>query len=172
MIRAFCSLRRAARVTAALALLTIGCDSSGVGRTVPVAGKVTVNSEPLTVETAFVLFRPDRARGNSSPFEPGGSIDELGNYTLYTKGKEGAPPGWYLVEVFASVPPATVSKGKRTSANAAPTSVIDTKYNSVKTSGLAREVVDNPSPGAYDLQLTRSEKARATTGPAQPKSRR
>lgn len=150
--------RRLARATAALALLLIGCDNSGVGKTVPVVGKVTLNGEPLTIETAFVLFRPDKAKGNTSAFEPGGSVDEEGNYTLYTNGKEGAPPGWYLVEVFASLPATGVSPGKRTAAGATPTSLIDSKYNSVKTSGLAKEVVEHPSPGAYDLQLTRSAK--------------
>jgi hypothetical protein len=146
---------RLAPATAALALLIIGCDNSGVGKTVPVVGKITVNGQPLSAENAYVLFRPDKAKGNSSPFEPSGTVDKEGNYTLSTNGKKGAPPGAYLIEVFASSPPASNNRGKRTAASAAPLSLINTKYNSVKTSGLAKEVVENPSPGAYDLELTK-----------------
>jgi hypothetical protein len=145
-----------------MALLMIGCDSSGVGKTVPVVGKITVNGEPLTTGTGYVLFRPDKAKGNDSPFEPGGTMDKDGNYRLSTKTKDGAPPGWYRVEVFVSLPPAGVPQGKRTAANAAPVSLIDTKYNSVETSGLAVEVVNNASPGAYDLALTKSAQATGT----------
>lgn len=143
-----------APATAALALLTIGCDNSGVGKTVPVVGKVTVNGQPLSAENAYVLFRPDKAKGNTSPFEPSGTIDKEGNYTLSTNGKKGAPPGAYLIEVFASSPPAS-NKGKRTAVSATPLSLINAKYNSVKTSGLAKEVVENPSPGAYELELSK-----------------
>jgi hypothetical protein len=147
---------------AALALLLIGCDNSGVGKTVSVVGKITVNGEPLTLETTTVVFRPDKAKGNASEFEPVGQVDEDGSYTLSTKGKGGAPPGWYQVEVFASEPRQGSYK-KRTGAPQA--SVIDAKYNSVKTSGLAIEVVDNPSPGAYDLALTKSDRP-AGRGPS------
>jgi hypothetical protein len=172
MIPAILWKRRVAGAAAVLALLAAGCDSSGVGKTVPVVGKITVNGEPLTIDTAYVLFRPDRARGNNSPFEPAGAVDEEGNYTLSTKGKEGAPPGWYLVEVFASAPAAAGHPGKRTAASAAPVSIIDSKYNSVKTSGLAKEVVDHPGPGAYDLQLTKRERSRGTNAPALSRPRR
>jgi hypothetical protein len=152
-------LWRPAAALAALALLMSGCDSSGVGKTFPVAGKITVNGEALTTGTGYVLFRPDKTKGNDSPFEANGNVDKDGNYRLSTKTKGGAPPGWYQIEVFVSLPPAGVPQGKRTAANAAPISLIDTKYNSVETSGLAVEVVDNPSPGAYDLALTKSAQA-------------
>jgi hypothetical protein len=154
---------------AALALLMIGCaDKSGVGKTYRVVGKVTVNGEPLTIETASVLFRPDKARGNTSSFEPAGIVDEDGSYNLYTNGKEGAPPGPYLVEVFAVVPKAGGYRKQRPAASEAPISLIDAKYNSVKTSGLAMEVVENPSQGAYDLQLTKSEKGKRAPAPSRP----
>jgi hypothetical protein len=53
-----------------LSLLAAGCaDDSGVGKTYPVSGKITLNHAPLNVETTTVLFKPDASRGNASPFE-------------------------------------------------------------------------------------------------------
>ena len=46
-------------------------------------------------------FKPDRSKGNQTPFEPVGVVDEQGIYTVTTKGKDGAPPGWYKVLVSA-----------------------------------------------------------------------
>ncbi len=43
-----------------LACLAPGCgDSSGVGPTFPVSGKVTLDNEPVTAKTTIVLFIPD-----------------------------------------------------------------------------------------------------------------
>jgi hypothetical protein len=170
MIQGIFSSRRIARATVALALLVIGCsDKSGVGKTARVVGKITVNGEPLTLDTATVLFRPDKIKGNTSAFEPAGQVDEDGSYTLYTNGKEGAPPGWYLVEVYAILPRTGGYQKKRPAAGEGPVSLIDSKYSSVKTSGLAKEVVENPSPGAYDLELTNSTKGRGSTAPPRPR---
>src|SRR5437588_5719848 len=83
--------------------LAFGCgDDSGVGKTFPVEGRVTINQEPLTAKSTVVLFKPDAAKGNTSTFEPVGTVDENGNYTLMTQGKKGAPPGWYKVVVTAT----------------------------------------------------------------------
>lgn len=123
-----------------------GCqDSHGPGKLLSVVGKVTLDGEPL--KTGSVSFRPDKARGNETLHEPGGEIDETGNYKLYTAGKEGAPPGWYKVIVASAEPidpnnPYAITK-----------SYIDNRYNSVDSSGLAFEVVEKPAPGAYDLTL-------------------
>src|SRR5262249_13520830 len=94
-----------------LVLLLAGCcawgDGCGVSgrRMGPVAGKVRVDGKPLT--TGSVSFRPDKAKGNTSTYEPAGDIDADGNYKLYTPvradaPKEGAPPGWYRVAVISA----------------------------------------------------------------------
>jgi hypothetical protein len=131
-----------------------GCDDSGVGRTLPVAGKVTVQGTPLTAKSTVVLFKPDASRGNTSPHEPTGTVDADGNYTLKTKGKKGAPPGWYKVVVTAhdeSPPEHPKDPRHRPAAR----SLVPAKYGTEKTSDLAVEVVEGPPPGAYDLKLTR-----------------
>lgn len=148
-------LRRPARV-AVLAALTFllsstGC-GDGVGKTYPVSGKVTVNGAPLKAKSATVMFVPDRSKGNSTTFEPGGTIDSSGNYTVYTKNQRGAPPGWYKVVVtgVAEDPPeATVPLTKRP----APKSLVPPRYGQSNTTTLEIEVVASPSTGAYDLDL-------------------
>jgi hypothetical protein len=137
-----------------LTLLAPGCgDSSGVGKTLPVRGKITLNNEPLVAESTVVLFKPDAARGNSSPFEPAGSVDAEGNYTLVTKGRSGAPPGWYKVIVTAAEAPKGDPKGPRRQ-RPLPRSLVPARYGQAKTTDLAIEVVENPADGAYDLKLT------------------
>src|SRR5262245_43577043 len=80
-----------------------GCaDRSGVGKTVPVTGKVYLGDRPLP--TGSVSFRPDASKGNTSTWEPSGDIGPDGTYKLSTNGKPGAPPGWYRVIVAADVP--------------------------------------------------------------------
>jgi hypothetical protein len=136
-----------------LAMAASGCgDASGVGRTVPVMGKVTLNDVPFTAKTTVILFKPDASKGNTSPFEPVGTVDAEGNYTLTTKGKNGAPPGWYKVvvtarEEAAPVQPKTPKQHAR--------SLLPAKYGRAETSGLSIEVVENPAPGAYDLKLSK-----------------
>jgi hypothetical protein len=134
---------------------TTGCgDASGVGPTFPVAGKVTFNGAPLTATSTVVLFKPDAAKGNTSSFEPIGTIDADGGYTLKTKGKKGAPPGWYKVIVTArdEAPPAHPKTPKQHRPVAK--SLLPARYGQPQTSGLSIEVVENPTPGAYDLKLT------------------
>src|SRR5690349_19138759 len=78
--------------------LASGCsDDSGVGPTFPVTGKVTINDAPLTAKSTIVLFKPDASRGNTCPFQPAGTVDADGSYSLKTRTKAGAPPGWYKV---------------------------------------------------------------------------
>jgi hypothetical protein len=138
-----------------VAVLVCGCgDDSGVGQTFPVRGRITVGSEPLTASTTVVLFKPDAAKGNTSPFEPTGTVDAEGNYTLHTNGKKGAPAGWYKVVVTAAEAPSFRGKGPRTQMPGAK-SLVAAKYGQAKTTDLAVEVIENPAPGAYDLKLTR-----------------
>jgi hypothetical protein len=137
------------------ALLVLGCaDPRGVGKTYPVAGKITFSGEPLTAETTMVLLKPDTSRGNTSPFEPAGTVDSEGNYRVFTMDKEGAPSGWYKVIVTATSTDVETPPGKRLH-HPRPKSLLPAKYGQTKTTDLALEVVANPAPGAYDLKLTR-----------------
>jgi hypothetical protein len=139
-----------------LAIPALGCgDASGVGRTVPVAGKVILQDAPLTAKTTIVLFKPDASKGNTSPFEPTGTVDAEGNYTLTTKGKKGAPPGWYKVIVTAREEAAPVHAKTPKQHRPAVRSLLPAKYGQAETSGLSIEVVENPAPGAYDLKLSK-----------------
>jgi len=136
-----------------LVLLASGCgDNSGVGKTYPVRGRITFNNEPLTAESTTVLFKPDAARGNTSPFEPAGTVDEDGNYSLLTKGKKGAPAGWYKVVVTALASEPVHSKGPGHPHPVAQ-SLLPARYGQAKTTDLTVEVVEHPAPGAYDLKL-------------------
>ncbi len=140
-----------------LALLvgaSLGCgnDRFSVGKTVPVAGTVTVSGQPLHLDRrAFgkVWYYPDAAKGNGTPQVAFGTIDAEGNYRLFTRGREGAAPGWYRVMVVATEQsdPSRPSRPRRC--------FVSTRYGALETSGLSVQVVEEPAPGAYDLHLTR-----------------
>lgn len=135
-------LRR--RLLAVVALsLACGCGDS-VGPCHAVEGGVRVDGKPLRGMTGFVTFLPDKARGNNTPFSPRGELDREGRYTLSTKGKPGAPPGWYKV-VLTAMPPGAERDNARLA--------INLRYTVEKTTPLTREVVADPAPGAYDLDL-------------------
>jgi hypothetical protein len=138
-----------------LAFAAPGCgDTSGVGRTVPVAGRVTLDGAPWTAASTVIVFKPDTAKGNTQPWEPTGTVDSQGNYTLSTKGRPGAPPGWYKVTVTAvETRPLETTKGPRRKLPTAK-SLLPARYGQAATTPLAIEVVDSPAPDAYDLKLT------------------
>jgi hypothetical protein len=120
-----------------------GC-GKGDAKLIPVEGKVTAGGKPLT--TGTVIFYPDVQRGNLSKEEPRGAIDADGNYTLLTHIKQGVAAGWYKVAVTAAeqLDPNNPYFTKW---------LIPEKYIDPNTSHLEVEVVENPSPGAYDLKL-------------------
>jgi hypothetical protein len=136
------------------ALVASGCgDASGVGKTFPVRGKLTLDDQPLTAASTVVLFKPDVGRGNTSPFEPTGTVDGQGSYTLSTRGKKGAPPGWYRVVVTATE--VRTSDGKATGQHRpTPRSLVPPRYGQAATTPVAIEVVEGPAPSAYDVKLT------------------
>jgi len=135
-----------------VALLASGCgDDSGVGTVYPVHGKIFLNNEPFKASTTVIVFKPNASRGNKTAFDPAGKVDEDGNYTLLTKGRSGAPPGWYKVVVTATGAP---GKGA-TKHRPLPLSLLPAKYGQAKTTPLEVEVVADPRDGAYDLKLTR-----------------
>ena len=124
-----------------------GKDKWDVGRTVPVAGKVTMRGKPLT--TGVVIFHPDSAKGNTLAHEARGEIDGQGNYQLSTAGKGGAPPGWYQVAVI-SVERRIDPQG----VHGPPRWRINPRYGNPNRSGLAVQVLEDAPPEAYDLQLS------------------
>jgi hypothetical protein len=138
-----------------VALSAAGCADAGVGKTYPVSGKVTLNGQPLIAKSAIVHFKPNADRGNTTPHEPAAMIDANGNYTLYTKDRRGAPPGWYKVSVTAieEGPPAAASQKPLTD-RPLPKSLVPARYGVKKTTPLEVEVVATPAEGSYDLKLT------------------
>jgi hypothetical protein len=115
----------------------------------PVVGQVLLDGRPLT--TGTVSFRPDPSRGNASLHHPTGVIDAAGNYRLFTARKEGAPPGWYKVLVMADK---NQTVGKEIHPRR-PAWLVNVKYTQVETTTVVVEVVKQPPPAAYDLQLTK-----------------
>jgi hypothetical protein len=130
-----------------MALGLAACGGPSDPKLVPVAGRVTVDGQPVKAGT--LSFRPDKSKGNNGSHEPYGEIDAAGNYKLFTNRKEGAPAGWYRVAVMAAEPVdvGNLSGQARWFANP--------KYASVETSGLTVEVVEAPPAGAYDFRLTK-----------------
>jgi hypothetical protein len=129
-------------VSSAIVLVLAGCAGE---TTIQVKGKVLVDGQPLTVGT--VIFTPDAARGNTSMHEPRGQLDANGVYHLYqTKDNPAVSPGWYKISI-------STQRLKDPKDPFSYVSLIPTKFANPETSGLALEVVANPSPGAYDIAL-------------------
>jgi hypothetical protein len=147
-----CSRWFCASVILAGALLAAGCgDPNGVGKTVTVTGKVTLDGTALT--SGMVTFNPDTASGNTSKFKPFGQIGSDGTYTLTTGTStgtvKGAPLGKYKVTVSTMTP--TMSTDPKA---APPTPVtINAQYLDEAKTPFQLEVSEKAAPGAYDLPL-------------------
>jgi len=124
----------------------VGCGGSSA-KLAQVQGKVTVDGTPLT--TGAVTFHPNKAKGNTTPHIPLGTIDAQGNYKLMSATEAGAPLGWYDVTVVAQEPI------DQNNPYAPPKYLINPKYADVSKSGLELEVVGSPAAGAYDLKLAK-----------------
>jgi hypothetical protein len=134
------------------ALLTAGCgDESGI-EIHPVRGKISFDGQPLVEESTTVLFRPDAERGNDGSLEAVGTVDADGNYTVRTNGQNGACPGWYKVVVTALAD--TPQHPRGTSHRPVAKSLLPARYGQAQTTTLEVEVLPEPAPGAYDLNLT------------------
>jgi len=123
--------------------------SDGIDTRYPVEGSVLVNGNPLQGMAGLVMFVPDQSKGNKTPVNAVGEIDQQGRYALSTRGKLGAPKGWYKA-VVNPVPPGT---GDR---DAVKRPAIHPRYASEAMSPLQIEVVAEPSGGAYDLKTTKN----------------
>jgi hypothetical protein len=136
-----------------LTYLALGCRDSSRGTPVPVSGRITVDGQPLKADNVTVVFKP--VKGNPTRYEPYGSVDEDGRYTLLlTPGQKGAEPGRYKVIVAAFEAPANERRPLLAPARNY-RFLVNPRYGNPKTSGLEIEVVHSSAPGAYDLKLTK-----------------
>ena len=138
--------RQAASAVLAACLLLAGC---GAGEPlIPVEGTVTLAGKPLT--EGSVSYRPSQDRGNESLHHPTGRIEADGSYRLYVGQRNGAPPGWYKVVVFANEPtpddPDAVHPGF-------PQTLIDRRYNRPETTPLTVEVAGDTDQSTYQFDL-------------------
>lgn len=133
------SARRLSAPLLLLALtLPLACGPADeVGPTVPVSGSVSSKGKPLA--KGDVTFHPDKAKGNTSPHLPTGRIEADGSFKLTTRGRDGAPAGWYKVTVHANE--STDAKNPY----AIPKSAVPKAYTAPDTTKLAHEVkADGP----------------------------
>lgn len=154
------SVARLGLLTAVLAGIS-GCggDAKSVSpteKTVSVTGKVTLNDQPLT--GGSLMFAPDREKGNQSALEMYGEIDSTGNYKVVSgvgnQKRDGAALGWYRVVVEAYEMPQEDKVGAESYGSDTPPRLITPEaYTDPKSSPLIVEVVETPTPGAYDLKL-------------------
>jgi len=109
---------------------------------VPVKGKVTLkNKQPVTFGT--VVFVPDK--DNKLKKLAQGTINPDGTYELTTEGKGGVPIGSYIVCVRGPM--------RKVNGKEPPPLPFSMKYFDANESPLKIEVVADPAPGAYDLEL-------------------
>jgi hypothetical protein len=132
----------------------LGCNFAKVETLAPVVGTVKVQGKPLTL--GWITFYPDEARGNTNARLPLAEITTNGTYELTTNGKPGAPPGFYKVVIAATrdvipVRPPRIQDGKP----APPNWLTHEKYTKSQSTDLLIEVVENPAPGAYDLEVSK-----------------
>jgi hypothetical protein len=125
-----------------LILAATGC--SGEMKRIPVSGKVTLDGKPL--QGGVLLFHPDPSKGNSVRVSCTGPV-KGGRYELVTSGVtktetgSGAPLGWFKVTLINDLPGMAEIK-------------VHSKYLSADTTPVEIKVVENPEPGAYDIQLS------------------
>lgn len=132
-----------------LGLATVaGCQSgadSAKPDLVPVKGKILVGkAAPVG---ALVTFHPDTSKGNTARGMPMGKVRADGQYELVTGANPGAPLGWYRVTLTAFAAPGGTSPARPPR--------IDPKFAQLDKTTLSIEIVADPSPGQYDLRLTK-----------------
>jgi hypothetical protein len=148
--RSLLAWARVGLVLASCALLS-GCGGGNELGLVPVSGKILVDGQPLTnVPQGGVSFFADQAKGNNTMHIPTGIIDAEGNYELITGGEKGAPVGAYKVLVNAYEN--TVDEGP-----VEPRFMLEAKYYDLTRTDLLVEVVADPTPGQYDLHVTKKK---------------
>jgi hypothetical protein len=131
-----------AGVVLALAVAAAGCGGSRY----PVDGRVLLKGKPLQGKGGAVVLKPDASKGNKGSASSVGLLQRDGSFSVLTNGRPGAQSGWYKVVIIATEPGANPNEDSRRLLNA--------RYQTEATTPLAVEVVANPSPGRYDLQVS------------------
>lgn len=127
----------------------IGCSSQS-SILYPVAGKVTVDGEPM--EAGSVALHPKGSTHAQSQYIAAGKVKK-GRYEIFSGQRRGASPGFYKVLVVStnfSGNPAPPTGGTIPM----PKSLIDPIYGQLGKTPLSIEVVADPEAGAYDLEVT------------------
>jgi hypothetical protein len=127
-------------------LCLAGCGGTPLPPLAPVAGKVTVDGQPLAA--GQVLLIPFEANPATKVPPAAGLIDESGEYHVLTAGHAGAPLGQYKVVVTPLTLPVPGSKG-------AFKFPFKHQYGNQYQTPLRLDVVADAPPGAYDLKLRR-----------------
>ncbi len=94
-----------------------------------------------------IWFHPESSKGNTLADVPAGDISADGRYTLFTRGQEGAPAGWYRVSLVVNRtrdPQHPNQKRK---------SLIPESLGNPKTSGVAHRVAADRPASAYDIRI-------------------
>jgi hypothetical protein len=123
-------------------LFLAGCERPM--KRVTVSGKVTLDGQPM--QGGVLLFHPDEAKGNTVRVSCTGPVKN-GRYDLVTSAVtrtdtgSGAPLGWFKVTLINDLPGTGIIK-------------VHEKYLKPETTPVAIEIVENPQPGAYDIEMT------------------
>jgi hypothetical protein len=130
-----------------LCFLVAGCGGPDLGKMVPVSGKVTLDGKALS--GAMITFVPDDSKGNKLKVTPFATADADGNYSLTTTppksetARDGAPVGWYKVQVVSGMPAGVPEKGVLPAK-------LPAQYTKAATSPIHMEVKEG---GSYNLEL-------------------
>lgn len=140
-----CTTTRLCALGFTLLIAVAGCGGDGIVR-YPVTGTVSVSGQVLKGKTGSVTFKPDAAKGNTSPLEPAGLLEKDGTYTLRTNNQPGAPAGHY--KVLVHVTEAGLDRENPGKA------IIHRKFSDLKSTPIVVEVTPAAAPKSFDLSLT------------------
>jgi len=137
-------------------IAVVGCGADRLGKLSPVEGKVTVNGAALT--SGEVRLHPETPPKPGVVAESMAQVGADGSYKVTTNGKPGAPLGKYKVTVTVMQSTGDTDPAKSAAAPA-PTKespkLFNPRFENPGDTPLQIDVVASPSPGHYDLKLTR-----------------
>lgn len=108
-----------------------------------------VNNQPCRIPSGGygrVWLIPDPAKGNACPQVPFGEVDADGKFRVKTRDVDGAPAGWYTVQVRAKGP--LRMSGKKQVRD----DLLPPRYADARRSDLAVQVAADGKPQGYELK--------------------